>query len=410
MKLLIITEHANYGGHVQSALTTARELKVRGHDVIVASGEGVLVAEIKSTFVHYTLPYYLTHSGRQTYFTFKSLETIREIAKVVKKESIEMIHAFDARSYIASVIVSLFYCPISVTGTLCGGITPFYNIPLSEKFIVFSHEQKDKMCTKFKWNKENVCVCSNRVDMKQFDFPANEIETLCDEFSIDPKGKYIMMITTFLDVKKGSIINTLNAIGSVLDKHRSYTFIIIGGKGEFFNEAKHIGAEINRNIGREAINFTGLMPNAFRMLSVASIVIGLGRSAFEGMAYEKPTLVVGDNGFAGTVSPGKIEALYYYNFSGRNQKSLVPENELTNEINRLIEDEEYYDSVKSFGKSFLMKNISIQSGIRVIEEVYQANSNFNYRKARKIRIMNLCKILMPILFDNYYNQVKIMLK
>lgn len=406
MKILIVIEHANFGGHVQSALTTARTLKARGYEVIVASGPGVLVPTIEEEFRYFHVPFHFNHSGRQTYFALKSRETVSQIAEIVSEGSIEMIHAFDARSYIASTLVSLFNISTPVTGTLCGGVTPYYNIPLAGQFIVFSSEQKNKMINQFGWKNSAVCVCSARVDMEQFSISDDEIKTLCLDYHISVPGKYIMMITTFLDIKEKSIRNTLEAMREVLRQHKEYKFVLIGGKGEFFCSAKKIGMEINKELGRPAIIFTGLIPAAFRMLKVATIVIGLGRSAFEGMAFEKPTLIVGDAGYAGTVCRDNIEDLALYNFSGRNQKSPVTADVLSNEINQLIDDKLYYDEIKSFGKSFLMNNISIESGIETIEKVYQVNTEFNQKKSRQRRIINLFRVLSPILFDNYYNQVK----
>ena len=136
------------------------------------------------------------------------------------------------------------------------------------------------------------------------------------------------------------------------------------------------------------------------------MVLGVGRSAFEGMAYRKPTLIVGEKGFGGTVSEKTIEEISYYNFSGRNNRDMKKPEDLAREIERLLVDKNYYESVRNFGIGFLRRFIDIKAGIERIEEVYRANTIFAATTPRIYRVLNMIRVLAPIIFDNYYNQVK----
>jgi hypothetical protein len=182
--------------------------------------------------------------------------------------------------------------------------------------------------------------------------------------------------------------------------------IIIGGRGDFFVAAREMGEGINKECGRDAVMYTGTVPNAYRFLQASKITIGVGRSAFEGMAYKKPTLVVGEKGYAGTVNEGNIAEISYYNFSGRNNKTAIPPVELAKEIRRLLIDPKYYESVQHFGEDFLRENIDIKAGIDKIEEVYGINALYARKSLRVYRTINMMKILFLILVDNYYNQFK----
>ena len=406
MRILVLIEIASLGGHALSGLTTGRELKRRGHEVEFAGGEGPLRKEIEKEFHFQELTYCYEHAGRQTYFTWHSLKTLKQISNIVERWAAEGIHAFDARSYILASMLGI-QTGIAVTCTLCGGITPYYNIPACGKLIVFSKEQKEKLINVYGWKEDNVEVISTRLDMEQFENnPEAEIEALCRKYEIDPAKRNIMMITNFLGPKVEAIKYLLKAIPAVLEQYPDVSLVMIGSRGDFFREAKEAGEKINKAIGRKAIVFTGAVMNAQKLLVAGHIVLGVGRSAFEGMAHRKPTLIVGGNGYAGTVNKDNTEEIWHYNFSGRNNKHEVSPEILKGELIRLLEDDNYYESVRHFGLDFLKSHIDIKSGIARIESAYKENALYANNRRRIYRILNMIRILIPIFFDNYYNSLK----
>jgi len=107
MNILFLVETANLGGHTLSAITTANEMKSKGHTVLFGCGPGVIEKDIRDSFVSYRLIYHYFYGKGQTYFSFKSLETESELAKIAQNTRIDHIHAFDARSYIIASIFSI---------------------------------------------------------------------------------------------------------------------------------------------------------------------------------------------------------------------------------------------------------------------------------------------------------------
>ena len=406
MRILVLIEIASLGGHALSALTTGRELKRRGHEVAFAGGEGPLRKEIEKEFRFQELAYCYEHAGRETYFAWHSLKTLKQLLNIVEKWKPDCIHAFDARSYIVGTILSI-QKQVAVNCTLCGGITPYYNVPTMGKIIVFCPEQKEKLIRAFGWKERNIEIISSRLDMEQFEKnPEAEIEALCKEYEIDLAKRNIMMITNFLGPKVEAIKYLLKAIPPVLEQYPDVSLVMIGSRGDFFREAKEAGEKINKTIGRKAIAFTGAIMNAQKLLVAGHIVLGVGRSAFEGMAHRKPTLILGENGYAGTVNKDNIEEIWHYNFSGRNNKHKVSPEILSGELIRLLEDNNYYESVRHFGLNFLKSHIDIKSGIARIETVYKENAVYANNRHKMYLIFNMIKILIPIFFDNYYNSLK----
>jgi len=409
MNIVIVFDTGKVGGHVLSALTTAHELKRRGHQVTVISGEGDFTTELVADLDYYQIPFFHHYHGRQTYFSLKSWNTVLALKKHLVGQKVDMIHAFDARSYLASFMVSFLWEKIPLSCTICGGYSPYFNLPSLAALIVFSDEQKLKMREIFRWPEKQVRVIRTRLNIRQFVERDNEILDQYKKFGINLSQKNIMMISTFLTNKVNSLKATFDAIQTVCAKYHDVNFVFIGGLGDFYGEAKKIADSINHEIKRKAIIFTGIVPEAYRLLRHSYIVFGQGRSAFEGMAFGKPTIVVGETGFAGSVSPSLIDEIAFYNFSGRNKKQFAPNDEFVRELVRLIEDKEYYKFLSRYGKDWVYENIDIAKGIGKIEDVYEENIEYFNKKCKLSMLGDVVRIFPNLFLDNYYNYGKSLL-
>ncbi len=180
-------------------------------------------------------------------------------------------------------------------------------------------------------------VIPTRIDLDKI---INDNTQVAVNVPLESEIPTIMMISSFDGTKARSIAQVISAIESLLVNEGLFVkMTFIGGSGIYYDELKNKAQSINSRVDREIFYFTGPVVDAYYLLKHATIVLGVGRSAFEGMAYGKPTIVVGANGFAGVVCKENIEELSYYNFSGRNQKSLLAPEVLVIEIKKLLSEQ-----------------------------------------------------------------------
>jgi len=413
MKILVVVGKAVLGGHVISAFTVARHLKKRGHTVLFAGGRSKLseVIEKELPFLDLEIPLFhggldYDHGGREAYFTWKSFGIIPKLRKIIRDHNIDILHAFDARAYVHSCIAALLEKK-PITCTLCGGVDPYYNIPAARKIIVFSEEQRNKMLRQYKWKYNRVEVIRTRVDIEKI---MQKRSPLPVELTLDPDIPAIMMISSFDGTKEDSIRHVVHSLELLLNKEVKFQIVFIGGRGAFFEGMKELGDRINTRCRKKVFWFTGPVIDAYKLLQHASIVLGVGRSAFEGMAYGKPTIVVGANGFAGVVSEKNIEDIAYYNFSGRNQGSTNMPDQLASAITTLLSDANYQKKVGQFGRKFVFEEIDVRTGISRIESVYQVNMQGNTFFFRLYQWLTVFKIMLPIWRDNWWHTFGIPLK
>ncbi|MDD2542763.1 MAG: glycosyltransferase, partial [Desulfuromonadaceae bacterium] len=211
MKVLYLVFQALLGGHVLSASTIAKEMRTQGVSPVFAGAEGAMTSIIQRDmpFEPVTIPIF--HGTRQTYFTWASFAAARHLREIIRRHEIDLIHAFDARSYFHAYVAGLLE-QVPVLCTLCGGIDPYYNLPAAPTLIVFSEEQKEKMVWTFRWPASRVEVVRNRLDLGQMEDAQHRLgEAEAAAFGLDPQVPKIMMISSFDDTKIRSIHKVLDA-------------------------------------------------------------------------------------------------------------------------------------------------------------------------------------------------------
>ena len=397
MKILLLIGRTVIGGHVISTLTLAKALQAKGHEVYFGAGKGALVDEIKKQGIRYIeIPFFLaSFKKKYTYFSLLSWITIKKVIDIVKTEHIEIIHALDAPASIIADFVTIAMGVPALT-TVCGGPGPVYPLPKFQKLIVFSEENKKKMIEDFKWKEENIVVIRNRIDF-QGSIKIDELEGSKYEW-IKSSCKKIIMASRFDAEKLSGIFYCINAIKNILQTNSNVALILIGD-GSSFDKIKMYADEINNKIGRQGIILPGAIVNANVLLQYADIVLGIGRGALEGMFWGKPTIIVGENGFAGVVEEGMVEELGYYNFSGRNLKGFVGYEKLEDKISQMLDNHLYALKVGMFGRQYLEQEFDIAQGVEMVEKIY-ANILSEGKVSLKIRIksfgfsmLNVCRIL-----------------
>jgi glycosyltransferase involved in cell wall biosynthesis len=406
MKILFLVSQAVLGGHILSASTVARYIKKQGHEVSFAGGCGQLtpIIEQDMPFFDISIPFF--HGRLPTYFTWKSFSSVSNLRKLIREQNFDLIHAFDARAYIHAHIAGLLENK-PVLCTLCGGTDPQYDIPITDKIIVFSEEQRNKMVRGYRWSPSRVQVIRTRLDI---DTIINDTGQPPVSLDLDPLVPSIMMISSFDATKSTSIRQVMKMLSRLADHQVPFQMVFIGGKGAFWEEMRQKGERLNAALHRKAVVFTGPVLHAYRLLRQATIVFGVGRSAFEGMAYAKPTLVVGERGFAGIVSPEHIEQISYYNFSGRNQQALCADETFAQVVKDLLLDENARNILGRFGYDFVVREIDVKHGIGKIEEVYRAVLAGNSSLFKIRQFCSLLTIMPPIWRDNIWHTVGMPLK
>lgn len=398
---ILIFNHsaAAIGGSEYSTLGIAQELKRRGHNVVYASHGGDLVKILeRSGIKHYNLPLrrFMPHMMQF------SIRSIVRLIKVVSDEEIDCVCCFQYFPLLASCIAQM------LTGVPCVysaiGLFNHYRTPSFEGGIIaYCEEFRDQIVMKNSTiGMDDISIIRNPLDLRRYHRGINS-SRLMSQFNLTKDGPKIVMLSRFVECKIKAISDLVDATPYVLERIPQ-TQVLIVGDGIEFDRVQHRVSKLNQRLGKEAIILTGALHNVPEVLNIADLVIGVGRSVLEGMACQKPAIVLGERGFAGIVQPQTVYELSYFNLAGRNVSSPIQSSELAHAIVRVLADPGYAASLGKFSKRFVEKEFDIRVAAKRLEEICRAVAvnNDNTIRLRLNLLISLAPCLKSIFLVALY--------
>lgn len=155
-------------------------------------------------------------------------------------------------------------------------------------------------------------------------------------------------------MKTESLLRTLEVAGELGARFRLRVIITGDGQSRGLLEAR--AAEINAALGRAMIVFSGAMLDPRPAYAAADVVVGMGGSAMRGMAFGKPTVIVGKDGFALLLSPDSADSIYFHGNYGWGEGSNAA---LLQALEGLLADAEQRRVLGEFSRAFVLRHFSL---------------------------------------------------
>ena len=159
-------------------------------------------------------------------------------------------------------------------------------------------------------------------------------------------------------MKAESLLRTVDAIRS-LARILPVRFVIVGD-GIVRAELERRARDINAEFGRPVIVLTGALLDPRQAYAAADIIIGMGGSALRGMAFGKPVIIVGEQGFSAPFTSDTAEFFYYKGMYGRGDGT-TSNAQLTENIRELVEDLDKRLAVGEFSRQFVIRHFSLEN-------------------------------------------------
>jgi glycosyltransferase involved in cell wall biosynthesis len=188
---------------------------------------------------------------------------------------------------------------------------------------------------------------------------ATDGRTFRGESGVSPEEVLVVTVSRLAEhMKSESLYRTIEVIGR-LGRDRQLRFAIVG-EGQARIALERRAAEVNASLGRRAIVFTGALFDPRPAYAAADIVVGMGGSALRGMAFGKPVIVVGDNGFCDVLGPSTAAQFYFRGIYGRGDGD--PNNaHLTSLLAGLADDAAQCLQLGAFSRAWILEHFSLET-------------------------------------------------
>jgi len=136
--------------------------------------------------------------------------------------------------------------------------------------------------------------------------------------------------------------------------------LVIVGDGEARPELERLARNANSELGRDAIVLAGALLDPRPAYAAADILVGMGGSALRGMAFGKPVLIVGEQGFSAPFTPDTAASFYYRGMYGVGAGG--PGNaRLVEDIRGLAEHPGRLPALGEFSRKFVVEHFALET-------------------------------------------------
>lgn len=363
MNILYVCNDMGIGGSQKAILTEIEQLTKLGHQVIVASRDGVLISELnKYNVKHYVVKFpniggnekrdengfTLRESIRNLYSisktnVFRNINTLRKISKM---HEIDVVKSHQpGPTLIAYLSFKKLNIPIliRVQHILRNEFPP----PMYKKIIdyssgisVITEEVKRYLLKTYNVNEKLLTIIPNQIILDK------------NNFEVDDTSNHIykvLTVTRLAEDKYNSVIALLRAI-HLLKKNYEIKLTIVGDGPKM----KDIHDEIVKLGLIKNVDLVGSQKNVGPYYVNSDVIVGVGRVAMEALYFGKILLCCSHFAYGGIFNEENSELNCNYNFSGRNyQGSELDHYKIAKDLEWVINaSDERIIAMKNFNQSF----------------------------------------------------------
>jgi glycosyltransferase involved in cell wall biosynthesis len=280
MNILVYPHQMILGGSQINAIELAAKIRDRGHRVTVVAPGGDLVSLVQELGLDY-LP---TRSDTAN----PSVRTALQLREIIRERSIDLIHAYEWRPAIEAAFGAhlLDRVPMVIT-VLSMSVSKF--LPRHIPLIVGTQELAVTP------NAKEVHVMEPPVDV--FRNQARDVASARALWGFRDDETVVSIVCRLTSdlQKKHGLLEAIDVVGQLADQQQ-LRFLVVGG-GSGLDEVRERSEAVNAQLGRQVVIVTGSMSDPRKAYEAADIVLGMGSSVLRAMAFAKPVIVQGANGF-----------------------------------------------------------------------------------------------------------------
>lgn len=378
MRLLVVLNHLELGGSQLNALDLAVSSRDRGHDVTVFAPvhqdqPGPVAEMVRSAGLPLVLVRYPDITPT---FTPAHRVVARALSRTAAGKRIQLVHAYEP-----PLILDSFYGPhlrfgIPLVCTIYGEFLPWW-LPRYPPLIVHSHSFADRAAP---LRTQPPAVIEPPVNTDADDPALVDGAEFRRAYGLG--SDIVLGIVSRLEphVKADGIKLAMAAV-RFLDDPRIR--LVVTGHGPSAGALSTLAEQVNGTLGRRAVVMTGPLADPRPVYAAADIALGMGGSARRSMAFGKPLIVLGLQGFAKPLLPSNADEFLFGGFCGVGSGDLDPR-PLAASIRQLADRPEMRSELGAFGRQLVQDRFSLKVASAELENVYATAVTQTYPRYRRV--------------------------
>lgn len=351
MRILVCPMNLAVGGSQIIGIELAAAVRNLGHQVAICSYDGPL-RELASD------------RGLRVVAFPKSATPSAMIRKVVRRGRFDVVHTYERSMTLHAFfgVGALSGVPV-IASIMTMGIPR--GIPNSVPLIVGTRQLHDDVRL---WWPGTVSLLEPPVNTAEDRPGAVDATPFVERVGLHAGATNVVLVSRLSSVMKlEGVIATIDAIAALASE--ANIRLVIVGDGPAREAVERRAEQANDRVGRDVVVLAGKMTDPRPAYQVADIVVGQSTAVLRGMAFEKPSIVLGEDGFSEIVSPESLDHFRRVGFYGLGDGAF--NSQLEEQLRSLVTDQGRRSELGRFGRRAVIDHWMLERGAELLDRIYR---------------------------------------
>ena len=359
MRVLVYPHDLALGGSQLNAVEIAAAVQAAGHSVVVVGRPGALVDRIHELgleFIDAPQP------GRRP-----SPAVAKFLARLIDDRRIDVIHAYEWPPTLEAILASRMRPAVSVVSTVMSmAVAPF--IPKPVPLIVGTEQIR---AAEIGFGRMNVHTLEPPVDLV---FNAPDLDLEREEFrarwGIDSSRFTVVAVSRLAhELKLEGLLSAMEGVALV--NQTIPTRLVIVGDGPAREAVRAKAQSINQTYGDGTVVLVGELTDPRVAYDVADVSIGMGGSALRALAFSKPLIVQGEQGFWKLLTADSLPGFLWTGWYGMGEAASNGARQFESILTKLLLDAPLRIELGLFGRRTVEQRFSLEHAGKRQVEIYE---------------------------------------
>ncbi|GAB89095.1 glycosyltransferase family 4 protein [Gordonia rhizosphera] len=358
MRVLVYPHDLNIGGSQLNAIEIAAGVRNLGHEVAIFGRRGQLMSRIQELGLEFIEAPPL---GRRP-----SPATAKALADLVRTRQVDLIHGYEWPPTLDAVLARFQGSRAAVVSTVMSmSVPPF--IPHNVDLVVGTEQIADAERAA---GRRRVSVVEPPVDLSHNDISGHlDMAGFRSGFGLDDERILVVSVARF--ARELKLEGTLTAIDVIAELSESVPIrLVLVGDGPARADVERAARRANERHGVGTVVLTGELTDPRAAYAAADIMLGMGGSALRALAYGKPLIVQGEQGFWRTLRADTVDQFLWTGWYGIGPGPEVGAAALQSELSVLV-DHGRRKEAGEFGLRLVRERFSLVQAARRQEDIYR---------------------------------------
>lgn len=355
MRILTCLHTMEIGGSQINAIEIAATVAGLGHEVIIYGPDG----ELRDMVERWGLEFVEAPPKGEA----PSPRNVGAIADVVRRRGIDLVHAYEWAPTLETAYGAYLRHGVPLVVTVLSMEVPAW-VPRHLPLIVGT----EQLAAAERPNRAEVHVIEPPIDTTA-NAPVTDASAARSNLGLADDEIAVVSVSRLVPALKLEGLLAATRAMARLDPSLRMRLLIVGD-GESRAEIQQSADKTNAELGTEAVRLTGAMLDPHDAYAAADIVIGMGSSALRAMAFGKPVVVQGEQGFWLPLTPQTLPVFLDQGFYGLGDGTDGTERVAAALAELGAASPQHRSELGEFGRRTVVERFSLQAAGRRQVDIY----------------------------------------